>query len=117
MLKKLTLLLILILSFLSLNSCGSRKPKGILSSEKRYLYAMELFNDDDYLDAKTEFRIIVLNFPGHAIVDKAQYHLAECHFQLKEYILAIAEYEKLLRMYPNSDLADDAQYQVLPPTR
>lgn len=109
MLKK---LLILVLLGLVILSCGSRKPKPNLPAEERLQLAMKKFNDGDYLDAKTEFRIIVLNFPGHNIVDKAQYYLAECHFKMKEYILAIAEYEKLIQMYPNSQFADDAQYKI-----
>jgi len=93
-------------------SCSSGKPKPNLSAEERLTYAKKKFNDSDYLDAKTEFRIIVLNFPGHPVVDEAQYYLAESHYKLKEYILAVAEYEKLVRMFPNSDFVDDAQYKI-----
>ncbi|MBD3289412.1 outer membrane protein assembly factor BamD [candidate division KSB1 bacterium] len=109
MLKK---LLFITLSLTIIVSCGGNRPKKDLSAEERMKYAMKEFEDGDYLDAKTEFRIIVLNFPGHNIVDKAQYYLAECHFELKEYILAIAEYEKLTRMFPNSSYVDDAMYKV-----
>ena len=93
-------------------SCGSRKPKPNIPAEERLEYAMKKFNDGDYLDAKTEFRIIVLNFPGHNVVDNAQFHLAECHYRMKEYILAIAEYEKLIRMFTNSQYVDDAQFKI-----
>lgn len=105
---------LLLLTFLSLFilSCGSGKLKPNLPAEERMIYAMKKFDDGDYLDAKTEFRIIVLNFSGQNIVDKAQYYLAECHLYLKEYILAIAEYEKLIRMFPNSEFADDAQFKI-----
>jgi len=93
-------------------SCSGRKPKPNMPAEERLEYAMKKFNKGDYLDAKTEFRIIILNFPGQNIIDKAQYYLAECHYQLKEYILAIAEYEKLVRMFPNSTYIDDAMFKV-----
>ncbi len=103
---------LIFLSGIIIISCGSNRPKKDLSAEERINYAIKKFDDGDYLDAKTEFRIIVLNFPGHNVVDKAQYYLAECHFKLKEYILAIAEYEKLVRMFPNSSYKDDALYKV-----
>ena len=109
MLKRLLFLIVLGSFFLS---CGSGKPKPNVPAEERLQYAMKKFDDGDYLDAKTEFRIIVLNFPGHNIVDKAQYYLAECHFKMKEYILATAEYEKLIRMFPNSAFVDDAQFKI-----
>lgn len=109
MLKKYISLLLLILL---IASCGSNKPKTSLSADERLAYAMKKFENGDYLDARKEFRVIVLNFPGHQIVDKAQFHLAECHFNMKEYILAIAEYQKLVRMLPNSEYVDDAQYKI-----
>jgi outer membrane protein assembly factor BamD len=74
--------------------------------------AEKMFNEGDYLDARTQFRIVILNSPGGSLSDKAQFYYAECHFKVKEYILAIAEYEKLTRMYANSEYVDDAQFQI-----
>ena len=104
-------LIILILSMV-LASCSSTKHKPVMTPEARLKHAIELFNKKHYLDAKTELTIIVLNYPGSGIVDKAQFYLAESHFKLKEYILAAAEYEKLLRNYPQSQYADDARYKI-----
>jgi outer membrane protein assembly factor BamD len=109
MLKKYFSLLLLIFI---VASCGSNRPKANLSADERLAYAMKIFEKGDYLDARKEFRVIVLNYPGHQIVDRAQFHLAECHFKMKEYILAIAEYQKLIRMLPNSEYVDDAQYKI-----
>jgi len=103
--------LIIILSIV-FASCSSTKQKPILTPEARLKHAIELFNKKHYLDAKTELTIIVLNYPGSSVVDKAQYYLAESHFKLKEYILAAAEYQKLLRNYPESQFADDARYKI-----
>ena len=103
--------LILILSII-FASCSSTKQKPVMTPEARLKHAIELFNKKHYLDAKTELTIIVLNYPGSSIVDKAQYYLAESHFKLKEYILAAAEYQKLLRNYPDSQYADDARYKI-----
>ena len=101
-------LLIVVCAF----SCGRNKIKSGLTVEERMKDAIRKFDDGDYLDVKTEFQIIILNYPGSSLSDKAQFYLAECHFKLKEYILASAEYQKLIRVYPNSDYVDDAQYKV-----
>ncbi|MDW7679645.1 MAG: outer membrane protein assembly factor BamD [bacterium] len=101
---------LIVLTFIS--NCGRQKIKPSLPAEERMKIAEKMFRDEDYLDAKTEFRIIILNFPGSVISAKAQYMYAECHRELKEYIIAAAEYQKLLRVYPNSEYVDNAQFQI-----
>ena len=111
---KLIVLTILVFTVLSLflGACSSTKLKPVLTPEARLKHAIELFNKGHYLDAKTDFTIIVLNYPGSSVVDTAQFYLAESHFKLKEYILGASEYEKLLRNYPESQYADDARYKI-----
>lgn len=95
-----------------LTGCGRHKIKPNISNEERMKVAEKMFNDGDYLDARTQFRIVILNSPGGSLSDKAQFYYAECHFKVKEYILAISEYEKMTRIYANSEYVDDAQYQI-----
>ncbi len=97
---------------LLLSSCSGNKIKPTASAEERLAFAMKKFNDENYLDAKTEFKILILNFPGHTLSAQAQYMYAECHFKLKEYILSAGEYEKLKRVFPNSEYVDDAQFKI-----
>ncbi len=103
---------VVILILLVIISCGRHKLKPTASADEHMAYAEKLFENGDYLDARTEFRIIILNFPGSTISDKAQLRLADCHFNLKEYIIAAEEYKKLVRVFPNSDYVDDAQYKI-----
>jgi len=105
-------ILIMTLFVVTLSSCGRHKIKPNISADERMKVAEEMFKDGDYLDARTQFRIVILNSPGGSLSDKAQFYYAECHFNLKEYILAIAEYEKLVRVYSNSEYVDDAQYKI-----
>jgi outer membrane protein assembly factor BamD len=95
----------------ALFACGGNKPRANMTNEERFAYALKLFQDKDYFDARTQFRIVILNAPGSTIVDQAQYYLAECHFNMDEFITAAAEYEKLIRLYPRSAMLDDAQYK------
>lgn len=95
-----------------LSACAGNKLKANMTTEERLAHAEKLFADGDYLDAQTQLRIIILNAPGSTLVDRAQFLLAECHFKIKEYLLAAAEYEKLVRLYTRSEYLDDAQYKV-----
>ncbi|MBN1780709.1 outer membrane protein assembly factor BamD [bacterium] len=80
--------------------------------EEQYEEAKRIFDKKDYYKAKMQFTVIVLNNPGHRIIEKAQYYLAESHYHLDEYIQAIAEYEKLIRSMPQSPFVDDARFKV-----
>ncbi|MEK7729465.1 MAG: outer membrane protein assembly factor BamD [candidate division KSB1 bacterium] len=95
-----------------LTACGGGKLRANLTTEERLTEAMKLFEKHDYFEARTQFRIITLNAPGSAIVDKAQFYLAECHFHMDEFIIAGEEYKKLLRLYPQSEYLDDAQFKI-----
>ncbi len=94
------------------SACSSRKLRPGLTPEERLKVAKEMFDDGHYLDAKTQFQVIVVSGGGSAIADEAQFYLAECYFHLKDYVTAVAEYQRLIRMYPNSPWVDDAQFKV-----
>jgi outer membrane protein assembly factor BamD len=83
-----------------------------LTPEAQFETAKRYFDRKDYYKAKMQFTVVVLNNPGHRIIEQAQFYLAESHFYLKEYIQAIAEYEKLIRSMPQSPYVDDARYKV-----
>lgn len=106
---KLTILLTL---FTLLFSCGKRVNKQNLTADEYFEYAKKKFDRGRYYDAMTEFNVIVLKFSGNPVVDDAQYYLAESHFKQKEYLIAISEYEKLLKDYPTSPYAVLAQFKV-----
>jgi len=104
--------LILFSVVLVISACGGNKARLNMGTEERFAYAMKLFTGKNYFDARTQFRIIILNAPGNTIVDQAQFYLAECHFEMDEFILAKSEYERLLKLYPRSAFLDDAQYKL-----
>lgn len=104
--------LLLIVAPLVLMACGGYKIKPNMSAEDRFALAKRMFDNEDYLEARTQFRILALNNPAAPFIDQVQYYLGECHFQMKEYILAADEYRRLTRLYPQSELVDDAQFKV-----
>lgn len=94
---------------------GCRKEQVNLremTPEEQFDYAKSIFDKKDYYKAKMQFTIIVLNNPGHAVIEKAQYYLGESYYYEKEYLLAVEEYEKLIRSLPQSPYVDQARYKV-----
>jgi len=106
------LVILSVLFALILIACSSNKLNANMPAEERMKVAIKMFEKKHYLDAKTQFRIITLSHSGSTIADKAQFYLAECHFYLKEYILAASEYQRLIKTFPNSEYVDDAKYKL-----
>ena len=107
--KKLALLF---LFSILLFGCSGALDTSNMSADDRLAHAMKLYNDESYEDAIKEFEPIVMQFPGHAVVDKAQYYLGMSHFNRKEYILAAYEFSKLINNMAASKLLPDAQYML-----
>lgn len=91
--------------------CTSEEVTLQLSAEQRFEEAMKKYNDEDYLGAIEDFRIVTLQYQGSAYADDAQYLLGECYYRREQYILAAFEYEVLLRTMPTSEFAAKARYK------
>lgn len=105
--------IVFVVSIISLfiASCSSTKEMETIPVEERYARAKELFDDEDYLEAIEEFKIVTVQFQGSDFGDDAQFYLAECRFIRGEYILASAEYDNLIRLMPNSQYTTLARYK------
>jgi outer membrane protein assembly factor BamD len=110
-LQTLLILCVLVLVFL-IAGCGKDSLRANLPVEERMKYALELFDKGDFLDAKNQFKIITLSHSGNVNADKAQFYLGECHYNVKEYILSANEYERMIKIYPNSKFVDDAKFKI-----
>lgn len=104
-----TVFLLVILSWVA--GCSASEETGSLSAEKRFEEGMKKFNDEDYLEAIEDFRIVALQYQGSALADDAQFYLGESRFQREEYILAAYEYEVLTRTMPTSEYVGKARFK------
>lgn len=111
-LKMNKILIISSLLFLIIWGCSSSIDVANLTPEDRMGNAKKLYEDEDYEEAVTEFEAIILQYPGSAIVDDAQYYLAMTRYQRKEYILAAYEFSKLIKNMPASSFVPDAQFML-----
>jgi outer membrane protein assembly factor BamD len=92
--------------------CSSSVDTINFTPDERLAYAMKIYNDEDYEDALNEFQAIVLQYPGNAIVDDAQFYLGQTRLKRGEYLLAAYEFSKLVKNMPASEFVPQAQYML-----
>ncbi len=102
------LTLVLGLTF-SLQFCSSQK-EALQATDiaKTYERGMEYLEKENYIKAEELFTFIIYNDPGGAYADDAQFYLAETYFERGEYLLAISEYDRLIRRMKNSTYVEHA---------
>ncbi len=105
-------LLILLTSAVLLISCSSGVDTATMTADEHYEYAKSLYDDEDYLDAITEFQAILLQYPGSKINDDAQFYLGMSYYNEEQYILAAYEFSKLIREIPASPYVSEAQFML-----
>jgi len=110
--KYLFMVTVIVSIILIMSGCGSSNLTKILSAEERFAMGKTKFDDEDYLEAITDFEIVKMQFQGSAVADDAQYYLAESRFKREEYILAAMEYQTLKSSMPSSSFAPSAQYKI-----
>jgi outer membrane protein assembly factor BamD len=104
--------LIIIVASILVAGCSSSKNTANMSPKEHLDYAMQLYNQEDYQDALTEFQTLVLQYPGDAIADDAEYYLGMSQFKREQYILAAYEFSKLIKNMPASDYVPKAQFML-----
>lgn len=91
--------------------CSSDEVAVPLSAEQRFKLGMGFFQDEDYLEAIEEFKIVTIQFGGTQWADDAQYYMAEARFLREEYILAAYEFDVLVRSMPTSEYLRMARFR------
>lgn len=105
-------LLVLCFPILFLFGCSSSIDTTNLGAQERLDYTIRLYNEEDYELAIPELQAIILQFPGNAVVDDAQYYLAMCRFQRGELVLAAFEFSKLIKNMTASEFVPQAQFML-----
>jgi outer membrane protein assembly factor BamD len=108
--KKLTLFSLAVSVFIF--SCSAKKEVFNDSLQERFEQGVAEFKNEKYYKAVDHFTFVVFNSPGSEIADDAQLYLADCHYELKEYLVAIDEYKRLIQRWPASPLVETARYKT-----
>ena len=104
-------ILILIL-FMLLASCAGTKNNDELTLKDIFNQGMDNLENSKYLQAQSDFKNVLIRGTGTDLGDDAQYFLGESYYRNKEYLLAIAEYEKLTRKMGYSPFVEDARFKI-----
>ncbi len=92
--------------------CSSSKVNYENDTVENFQKGVALYKSEKYYKAIDFFTYVVFNSPGSEIADDAQLYLGDCHYGLKEYILAVDEYKRLINRWPASPLVEDARYKT-----
>ncbi len=104
--------LILGAAALYLWGCAASIDTSQLPPSQRFEYAVKLYHGKDYQEALKEFQAIVLQYPGNAIIDSAQYYLGMTRYQRGEYILGAYEFSRLIKNMPSSKMVPICQFML-----
>jgi outer membrane protein assembly factor BamD len=99
---------------------AERHPESELAPVARFLVGETYYRAKDFEKAATEFDSFVTLYPGHQIADLGQYRLARSYFDQmptlerdqKITAQSLAEFQKLIRLYPESRYAPDAIVKI-----
>ncbi len=93
-------------------SCAGTKNNEEISLRDKFDKAMNNLKSKKYLQAQSDFKNVLIRGAGTDLGDDAQYYLGESYYRNKEYLLAIAEYEKLTRKMGYSPFVEDARFKI-----
>ena len=97
-----------------------RHPESDLAPVARFLIGETYFRGKDYEKAAPEFEAFVTLYPSNQIADLGQYRLARSYFDQMPTVerdqkltsQALTEFQKLIRLYPESRYAPDAIVKI-----
>ena len=90
------------------NATSKNTVTGKPDKESAYAAAYELFKEEKYEKARTEFKNYLKQFPNTDYSENAQYWIGECYYFEKKYEEAILEFDKVIKSYPNGNKAPSA---------
>jgi outer membrane protein assembly factor BamD len=97
---------------LTVVGCGATTLPAIHSEPERLEVARRMHAQGEYVVAAELLKTYVANNAGSADVDHAIYLLGHCHLKTKDWTGAAAEFERLLRDYPESDSSAAARFAL-----
>ena len=105
------ILLLLLVTILFWGCSGSIDTTN-MTPEEKLNYAVKLYNEEDYEETINELQAIILQYPGNAVVDDAQYYLGMTRYQRGEYILGGYEFSKLIKNMTASEFIPLSQFML-----
>lgn len=77
-----------------------------------YRKASEALRSGRHDEAVQGFKDLIKTYPTHELADNAQYWMAECFYDRKDYAQAVREFRRVIERYPNGNKVPDALLKV-----
>jgi len=92
---------------------GATRGRQLTDEEyrRRYIDALTTYQDGQIQEAITKFTELVNEPMRHELAGNAQYWLAECYYDIKNFKRAIMEFERVFQ-YAGTTKGDDAQLKI-----
>ena len=100
--------LMVLIPLLSWLGCGGTLKEGRREGTPDFQGAKTAFDRGNHLDAIPDFKAYIEQFPGTDRTDDALYYLGKSYIHERDYALASAQFDRLLRDFPTSPLQADA---------
>jgi outer membrane protein assembly factor BamD len=88
--------------------CGGALRESSREGTPDFAAAKTSYDRGDYLDAIPDFKAYIEQYPGTDKTDDALYYLGTSYLKDKDYALASAQFDRLLRDFPTSSFQADA---------
>lgn len=99
-------------ALLALAGCGASVLPQIHSPGEKVPVAQRLYEKGDVANAILLLKDYIGTGSGNADIDRAVYLLGLCYLKNKEFASGQAEFERLLRDYPESDSSGSAAFRI-----
>ncbi|HXF59282.1 MAG TPA: outer membrane protein assembly factor BamD [Candidatus Saccharimonadales bacterium] len=100
-----------LVTLLFLAGCGGTLKESRKEGRADFPGAKTAYDRGNYLDAIPDFKAFIEQYPGTDRTDDALYYLGLSYIKEKDYALASAQFDRLLRDFPTSPLQPDALYE------
>ncbi|MBT3479522.1 MAG: outer membrane protein assembly factor BamD [Candidatus Marinimicrobia bacterium] len=103
---------ILMSTVMFVTGCAGNKALRDIDYNAEFQEGKTALAKKKYSKAQMKFNTVVIGASHTDLGDDAIFYLGESHYLGKEYLLAIAEYDRLIRKMPFSDYVEKARYRI-----
>ncbi len=99
-------------ALLALGCAYAGEPKSSGTAEDDFAAARREYEDGHYFDAVKKLEEFIDKHPGSVLIDQAIFTLGKAYQAQKDWVLAAAEFERLVRDFPESRSVCDAEFAL-----
>jgi len=103
---------ILLYTGLLISGCASNKTIAEIDYNAEFENGKAALNNKKYIRAQEKFNTVVVGASHTELGDDALFYLGESYYYAKDYLLAVAEYDRLTRRMPFSPYVESARYRI-----